>query len=69
MIRLVFYLVVFVLIIYGLVWLKSRFSRLKPEVKKQILSFGLYKIISLLKTKWYFILTIIWQILKRIIRR
>lgn len=69
MLRLVFYFAIFVFIVYFIVWLKEKFSRLKPEVKKQILYFGLYKVIALLKTKWYLILTILWQVLKRIIRR
>ena len=69
MLRLVFYFAIFVLIVYGIVWLKDRFNRLKPALKKQILYFGLYKVVELLKTKWYLILTIIWQIIKRIIKR
>ena len=69
MLRVVFYFIIFVLIVYTIVWLKNRFNRLKPELKKQILYFGMYKVIAFLKTKWFLILTIVWKILKTIIKR
>jgi hypothetical protein len=68
-IRLLFYIIIFFAIVYFILWLKSRFNRLKPELKKKILYFGMFKIIQIFKAKWYLIVTILWQVLKQIIKK
>jgi len=50
-------------------WLKSRFNRLKPEAKKKLLWFGLSNIFAFFKARWFWVLTILWQVLKRFIGR
>lgn len=69
MLKLLFFLLIFVLIIYGLLWLKDRFNRLQPEAKKKLLFFGLSNVFAFLKARWFWILTIAWKILKRFIIR
>jgi hypothetical protein len=50
-------------------WLKSRFDRLQPEAKKKLLFFGLSNVFNFLKNRWFWILTIAWQVLKKFIGR
>jgi len=69
MLRLIFFLILFIAAIYFLMWLKSRFNRLSPESKKKLLFFGLSNVFSFLKGRWFWILTIAWKILKRFIIR
>jgi len=67
--RLIFFLILFVALVYFLLWLKSRFNRLKPEAKKKLLWFGLSNIFAFLKNRWFWVLTILWQVLKKFIGR
>jgi len=67
--RLIFFLILFIAAIYFLMWLKNRFNRLQPEAKKKLLSFGLSNVFNFLKNRWFWILTIAWRILKRFIIR
>ena len=69
MLRLIFFLILFIAAIYFLMWLKNRFNRLQPEAKKKLLSFGLSNVFNFLKNRWFWILTIAWKILKRFIIR
>ena len=69
MLRLIFFIILFVAAIYFLLWLKSRFDRLQPEAKKKLLFFGLSNVFGFLKNRWFWILTIAWKILKRLIIR
>jgi len=50
-------------------WLKSRFNRLSPEAKKKLLFFGLSNVFSFVKGRWFWILSIVWQVLKKFIGR
>lgn len=69
MLRLIFFLILFVAAIYFLMWLKNRFNRLQPEAKKKLLFFGLSNVFNFLKNRWFWILTIVWKIVKRFIIR
>jgi len=69
MLRLIFFLVLFVAVIYFLMWLKNRFDRLQPEAKKKLLWFGLSNVFAFFKARWFWILTILWQVIKRFIGR
>ena len=69
MLRLIFFLILFVAAIYFLMWLKNRFNRLQPEAKKKLLFFGLSNVFNFLKNRWFWVLTIAWKILKRFIIR
>lgn len=69
MLRLVFFVILFFVAIYFLMWLKSRFNRLSPEAKKKLLFFGLSNVFGFLKGRWFWILTIAWQVLKKFIGR
>ena len=67
MIKLVLYLVAFVIIIYILLWLKTKWNTLHPQTKKQIMFLGLNGIFSFLRLKWQIIILAIWQVVKRIL--
>lgn len=69
MLRLVFIILIFVLVLYILFWIKEKFKTLRPETKKKILTFGLTYLIGLVKAKWQIIIRVIWHILKRFIGR
>jgi len=69
MLRLIFFLILFIAAIYFLMWLKNRFDRLEPEAKKKLLFFGVSNVFNFLKNRWFWILTIVWRIVKRFIIR
>jgi hypothetical protein len=69
MIRVILYFIAFIAILYLLLWLKSKWDKLKPELKKQILYFGLLNLFNFLKLKWQIILAVLWQIVKRLMRK
>ena len=69
MLRLIFIILIFALVLYLLFWVKEKFKTLQPETKKKIFTFGLTYLISLIKTKWQIIIQILWHILKRFIRK
>lgn len=65
MLRLIFYIILFILAIYLLLWLKAKWNRLQPQTKKQIVSFGLLGLFRLLKYKWRTILSFLFRLLKK----
>ncbi|MCV6606598.1 MAG: hypothetical protein OIF32_00145 [Campylobacterales bacterium] len=69
MIRIILGIIALIAIIYLFYKIKNWFSRLRPELKKQILTFGLSNLLMFFKAKWYWILTIGWRILKTLLRR
>jgi len=69
MLRLVFAVLIFIVLLYIFFWVKEKFKILRPETKKQILTFGLIYLIGLLKAKWQIIIQVVWHILKRFIGR
>ena len=69
MLRLIFFLILFIAAIYFLMWLKGRFNRLAPDAKKKLLFFGLSNVFNFFRNRWFWILTIAWKILKRFIGR
>ena len=69
MLRLIFFLLLFVAVVYFLMWLKNRFDRLQPEAKKKLLWFGLSNVFAFFKARWFWVLTILWQVIKRFIDR
>jgi uncharacterized membrane protein len=68
MIRLVLYAIAIVALIYFLLWIKGKWSRLHPNTKKQILFLGMNGLFNFLRLKWQIILVAIWQIVKRLRR-
>jgi len=52
-----------------LMWLKNRFDRLQPEAKKKLLWFGLSNVFAFFKARWFWVLTIVWQIVKKLFMR
>ncbi len=70
MLRLILIVLLLIVTVYLILWLKRRFwNRLTPQVKKQIITFGLLNIFNFLKLKWQIILMFSWQILKKLISK
>jgi len=69
MIWLILILLAFVAVVYLFLWLKSRWDRLSPQHKKQIMFLGMNSLFNFLRLKWQVVLMVIWQILKRFIRK
>lgn len=69
MIRLVLYFIAFVAVLYLILWLKGKWDRLRPELKKKILYLGVVNLIGFLKLKWQIILGFVWQVVKRLIKK
>jgi ABC-type transport system involved in cytochrome c biogenesis permease subunit len=69
MIRILFFLLLTGILVFGFLWAKERWNRLNPATKKQILQFGATNIIKILKLKWRLIASGLWYVFRNLVRK